>query len=174
MITYFLLFLNTILLPEITNETIHDFHFSQVQMEYATEQKEWQISMQVFIDDLEQAMEIEGQPKLRLGMKRELPSADSLIEEYIKERFKLYDLQGETLEYKWIGKEMTEDFASFWIYFFVENTAPSNGLRIENRLLTHLFEDQQNQVDILGPYGANKQLLFNKDYYQEKILFQKD
>ena len=44
---------------------------------------------------------------------------------------------------------MTEDLSSFWIYLYIENAPPLNAISIENRLLTDLYDDQQNQVNII-------------------------
>jgi len=172
---YFLLLLH-VFSPTTTKEVdhTHNFHFSHTQIEYSTKQKEWQISMQFFIDDLEKGLANKNQPKLRLGMKKEAQDADQYIEAYLNRYFKLKKLDGENLPYTWIGKEMTEDFSSFWIYLSIENIEPIDGLIIENRCLTHIYEDQQNQINILDPFNKNHQFLFNKDYYKQEINFIND
>jgi len=150
----------------------HTYHVSHAKIEYAAEQQEWQISIQLFIDDLEAALKNSGTSKLHLGMKREKDAADNYILTYLNQHLKLKDNNGETLPCQWLGKEITEDMASFWIYLYVEDASPEHIFQIENRLFTEIYEDQQNVVHLYYSPSQERQFLFNKDYWKEEVGFE--
>jgi len=151
---------------------VHNYHISQTKIEYAAEQEEWQISIHVFIDDLEAALKQSGNPRLHLGMKRESEDADTYIQAYMNKGFKLKDGDGQEMSCQWLGKEMTEDMASFWIYLYVDHVSEITSIQIENRLFTELFDDQQNIIDLYYSANQNWQFLFNKDYWKAKVDFE--
>lgn len=149
----------------------HNYHISHTKIEYAAEQQEWQISIQLFIDDLEAALKQKGNPKLHLGMKREAKDADVYILDYLNQHLELKNRDGQTLKCQWLGKEVTEDMASFWVYLYVEDTSPEHLFQIENRLFTEVYDDQQNVVNFHYTESQNQQFLFNKDYWSDQVSF---
>ncbi len=151
--------------------SVHNYHVSQTNIEYAAEQEEWQISILVFIDDLEDALKQEGNPTLHLGMKRESEEADTYIQAYLDKRFKLKDADEQEMDCQWLGKEMTEDMASFWIYLYVDHASEMASIQLENRLFTELFDDQQNIVNLYYSVDQSRQFLFNKDYWKATLDF---
>ncbi|MEL7223196.1 MAG: DUF6702 family protein [Bacteroidota bacterium] len=157
----------TVLLP-FQETNLHDFHLSRTRIEYSAKQQEWQISLHVFIDDLELALEKRGVPDLRLGTQRESAEANDYIEKYLNQFFRL-EAAGTRLALEWLGKETSEDLTAFHIYFFVEDENPAPLMNISNRILMDLYDDQQNMIQFVGPDKQNRQLLFHTDYWEEEV-----
>ena len=65
------------------NEKSHDFHLSKCDIIYSTEEKAFQISLQLFIDDLEIALAAEGHENLGICTPNESDKAETIIHESI-------------------------------------------------------------------------------------------
>lgn len=159
------------LFPDTPTPVAHDFHVSRTRIEYGAAQKEWQITLHVFIDDLELALAEKGSPKLYLGTKRETEEADRYIQNYLQQYFHL-SADEQALEWQWLGKEMSEDLTAFWIYLYVPDANPNLPLGIRNKLLLDLFDDQQNMIQVAGTDGRTKSYLFHQDFWEEVVTFE--
>ena len=58
---------------------LHAFHISKTDMVFQPAEKSMQITMHIFIDDLESALEKQGKSKLFIGSERENQEANNLI-----------------------------------------------------------------------------------------------
>lgn len=114
-----------------------------------------EITMDIFTDDLEFALQ-EGKGELmRLGDEREHVDADYLIEEYIAQHFDLW-IDGRKLELLFLGKDVQHDLT----YCFLEigNIQDFHTMRFKHDLLCEMYVDQRNFVEInFG--GWNEQLV---------------
>lgn len=164
-----LLLISLLLLAEIPTAEVHDFHVSRARIEYAADQQEWQISLHIFIDDLEEALEEKGAQELYLGTAKESAQADVYLERYLRTYFLLLDDEDE-LSWEWIGKETSEDLTAFWIYLYVPNAAKMDRLTVQNKILLDRYDDQQNMVQVKGAGGQLKNYLFHQDYWQEEVV----
>ena len=149
-------------------DVAHDFHISRTLLAYNTDTEEWQISMHLFIDDLELALEQEGYTELRLGTAREQQDADTIIDAYIRKQLQLQS-DDTNIKWEWIGKEVSEDLTAFWIYLLVPNAQPTQYLQVRNELFFELYEDQQNMLQVDGGNGRIKRYLLHRDEWQKKI-----
>lgn len=150
--------------------TVHDFHVSRTRIEYGAEQSEWQITLHLFIDDLELALEEKGSPKLYLGTKRESAEADQYIQSYLEQYVKLFT-NDEVLEWQWLGKEVSEDLTAFWIYLYVPEADAKAPLRVRNKIFFDLYDDQQNMIQVADGSGRTKSYLFHQDYWDQLVTF---
>ena len=66
------------LIPNLEKKS-HDFHLSKCDIIYSAEEKAIQISLQLFIDDLELALAAEGHEDLGICTSKESDSADKII-----------------------------------------------------------------------------------------------
>lgn len=149
---------------------LHDFHVSKTRLEYVAAQKEWQLSLHIFIDDLELALAAATDEKLFLGTRREREGADSLIHSYLQQRIGLV-ADGQILQLEWLGKEITEDLSAFWVYLYVPQAESPAELVVRNQILLEVYDDQQNIVELIGPRVARKHFLFHRDYERDNIHF---
>lgn len=163
-----LLLLPLLLLADFT--PVHDFHVSRTRIEYGAEQSEWQITLHLFIDDLELALEEKGSPKLYLGTKREDAAADEYVRAYLEQYVKLF-ADDTRLEWQWLGKELSEDLTAFWIYLYVPDAKVDAPLRVQNKLFFDLYDDQQNMIQVADGSGRTKSYLFHQDYWDQLVTF---
>jgi len=146
---------------------LHEFHVSKCEVEYVKEERSVQISLQIFIDDLELAMKNAGSEDLFLCTKKEHPEANKYIQAYLSTVFKI-NVDGEEMEYAYLGKEMSEDLAAVWCYLEISNTDILSSFGIENKVLMETFPDQKNLVKVKLSKTTKEHYLFDtKDYKGE-------
>jgi len=148
----------------------HAFHLSKCLMEYNSEEKAIQISMHIFLDDLEDALREKGHDKLFLCTPKETPEAEQHMEDYLRAHFKLV-VNGKEKTYNFLGKEASEDLQAAWCYIEVEDVEDLTELEVSNDLLIEVFEDQKNVVHLLGPNKKRGTLLLQKGRIKEKVVF---
>lgn len=128
--------------PAIT--PLHDFHTSIAEMDYDESSKSFEISLRVFTNDFEEGLSNAGGIKnLHLDNTKKY---QALIEKYIREHFYLITAKKERLPFKLYGKEIEGDVT--WIYFEIPVKKLSKSLQLKNAVLTELFSDQTNIVNI--------------------------
>ncbi|MEZ5042236.1 MAG: DUF6702 family protein [Saprospiraceae bacterium] len=172
---FFVLFLHTISPSIIASSAIpayslHDFHLSKCLIEYNTTDQAIQISMQVFIDDLEEALRREGKDHLALCTPKEAPDAEQHFQNYLLEHFHLA-VNGQEVTYNYLGKEISEDLSSLWCYLEIEAVTNINSIKVSNDLLMETFEDQQNIISIKGPNNQSGMWLFKKGSSSNTVSF---
>ncbi len=150
----------------------HDFHISKCQIKYSEQEQTLQISLHIFIDDLEQALAEQGVDQLAIGSELEKEDAEKYIQRYIKQCFRM-TVDEEKVDYTFIGKETTKDLAAIWCYLEVEAVSEFQELIITNNLLLELFEDQKNIIHIVGPKKQEAYLMLEKGKTSDKFLFEK-
>lgn len=126
----------------------HDIHISLTELKFNETSSSFQVSIKIFIDDLELALSKEGTSGLFIGTPQETDGADAFIEGYLDKHFKI-DLDGEPLELVFQGKEVSEDLQAIWCYVEFE-TQPFRGKKctLSNDILFSLYDDQRNIMDI--------------------------
>lgn len=129
------------------NVSFHDLHMSKAELNYKSDQRALQLTVHLFIDDLEKGLQMYGDDKLRLFENNESPQADSLINLYINE-FLIVDIDDTKVKLSYLGKEMSDDLEGAWCYLEVENVNPFNIISVRNELLTSIFDDQKNIINI--------------------------
>ena len=147
---------------------VHDLHISNCEIEYKEEDTTLQISLRIFIDDLELALVNRGAEDLFLCTKREHTEAEVYILDYLHDMVKL-EVDGQTIEYDYIGKEMSDDLAAVWCYLEIENIDINTSMTIENRILMDLYDDQRNIVKVKLSKTKKEHFLFDPSDYKGEI-----
>ncbi|NRA49903.1 MAG: hypothetical protein HRU12_12285 [Phaeodactylibacter sp.] len=137
----------------------HAFHVSKCLMEVNPETQSLQITMHIFLDDLELALGQLGHGKLYLCTPRETPDAEQHLEAYLRSNF-ILGINGEPAEYKFLGKEISSDLAAVWCYMEVENLSELNSLELTYRVLFDTFREQRNLASLIQPGKEQGMLLF--------------
>ncbi|KGL64025.1 DUF6702 family protein [Polaribacter sp. Hel1_85] len=121
----------------------HKYYLSLTQIEYRSELQSVQITINVFMDDIEEALNKDNNIDLQLHTKKELPNNDVYFIQYLKEKlhFKIDDV---AKEFNYIGKEYEGDLVYF--YLEIEKIEKLNAIEIENKILTTHFPKQQNLI----------------------------
>lgn len=148
--------------------SLHEFHVSKCLLNYSEKDKALQISIHVFIDDLENDLKEYASDKLYLGTPDEITIGDSLVEVYVKDHLKI-QIDGSHKSFNYIGKEVSEDLIALWCYFEIENVHPSKSIEVYNNILMDQFDDQKNIINIKGPHDSKAYFLFREDYNNDKL-----
>jgi len=122
----------------------HDFHTSLAQIQYNKNTHSFEVSLRVFTDDLEAALTKENNNH-KVGI-ADIKLADSLIEIYVNKHLSILTKQNQKKPMTFVGKEIEVDVT--WIYVEFSASGDLEGLRIQNSILTDLFNDQVNIVNL--------------------------
>jgi len=148
----------------------HDFHVSKCLVEYVEGEQSLQISLHLFIDDLELALAEQGANDLFLCTEREAPEAETYLFRYLQQRFRL-TVNQEEVTYRMIGKEISDDLMAVWCYLEVRGISELRELEMENSLLMEIYADQKNIVSVKGPGQERGLLLFERGKMQRSVTF---
>jgi hypothetical protein len=128
----------------------HAFHLSKTDIVFKPKEKTLQITMHVFIDDLEMALEKQGQKSLSIGTEKEKTGVNAILFTYLQQNFSL-NINGKKANYTFVGKEPTTDRQALWIYLEVNNIKNIKALTVDNKVLTEVHSDQKNMVQVMVP-----------------------
>jgi hypothetical protein len=122
---------------------LHEFHTSLAQVHYNQANQSFEITLRVFTDDLEAALTLmNNHTKVTI----DAPQAEKLIGHYLNKNFVLLDKNNQKKELSFIGKEVEVDVT--WIYAEVPVAEPPKGWQLQNSVMTELFADQVNIVNL--------------------------
>lgn len=147
MMVYFLIGIYFWLWP--APETLHDIHMSKTEVFYNQENQSLEVSMHLFIDDLEDAITSYGVDPLYLETAKESDSSSAFIKEYVERFFKIR-VDGKDVAFDFIGKEADYDLIAVWCYFEGKGVDINSEVEVENRLLLDLYQDQKNVVTFIA------------------------
>lgn len=121
----------------------HKYYLSLTQITYKSEAKAIQIIINVFMDDIELALNKDYNIDLQLTTKKELKDNDVYFIKYLNEKlhFKVDDI---AKNFNYIGKEYDGDLVYF--YLEIENIESLKTIEVSNKILTSLFPKQQNLI----------------------------
>lgn len=162
-----------ILLQILTLWLAHDIHLTKAQVEFNQSDQAVQVSMHIFLDDLETVIKNETgyADKMHLGTEKEVAAGDSLLVAYLSNHFTV-TVNEQPLILSYLGKENSEDLLAVWCYF--EFSLPKEKItqvRLTNDVLTELYDDQQNIVSLKGPDKKVDYLLFKKGETNSKFTY---
>jgi uncharacterized protein YuzE len=140
--------------------TAHKFYLSLTDITYIEKEKSVQIIMNVFMDDIELAVNKQYNIDLQLSTKKEFKSADDYFEKYLNEFFKI-KINDKQLPYKYLGKEYDGDIVYF--YLEISNINQIKNIEISNKVLVKEFNDQQNIVKITVGKDKQSEILTKKN-----------
>lgn len=143
----------------------HDIHLTKAQVDVNTAEKSIQVSMHIFLDDLEKCIQQETgfTEKMHLGTEKEVLEGDSLLTVYLSNHF-MVTANEAPLSLSFVGKENSQDLLAIWCYFeFPLAEGPTKNLTLTNNVLMELYDDQQNIITLQGPNKKRDYLLFQTD-----------
>ncbi|MEL6945184.1 MAG: DUF6702 family protein, partial [Bacteroidota bacterium] len=142
-----LLLLSSFFLPNYSVAE-HDIHISKALIEYDETEQALQITLHIFLDDLEAILIEGGAPtKLNLCTEKEHEQGETFVEKYLRSKFQLV-VNGASAEYNYLGKEISEDFLAAWCYVEIPNVTQLESLEIKSSILMDLYDDQRNIIQI--------------------------
>jgi hypothetical protein len=132
----------------LTPSDVHDLHLTKTDIIYNTESKSIEITMNLFIDDLEKAISLMGSNHLNLCTSKESEDAEDYIAQYLENHFKIFS-GGTLLNWDFVGKESSDDILAVWCYLEIVQPNLKGNISIEVDLFNELYEDQRNVVKLV-------------------------
>ena len=148
----------------------HEIHLSKTDIHYNERASSLEVTMHIFIDDLELAMKNQGMVDLFIATERERDGVDSLIQKYLSTSFEV-TVNGEKQSFEFLGKEESEDLMAVWCYLERPNIRELHSILIKNSILTEIYSDQKNMVSFQGG-GIKKYFLMDGVTQQAELDLQ--
>ena len=146
---------------------LHDFHVTHTTLHYNSDLDNMEITIKVAIEDLELSLE---NKQLKIGTLNEKKSSEKIIKDYFKNHLKIYG-NNKIIDYKWVGKEISENLHDIYIYFEVSNFNLNNKMKyliLENTIFIETTHDQSNIV-LIKFEDNDYNLTFTEDLNSQKI-----
>ncbi|MGK0448623.1 MAG: hypothetical protein ACJA2M_002422 [Polaribacter sp.] len=121
----------------------HKYYLSLTQITFKPASKSVQVIINVFMDDIETALNSDYKIDLQLTTKKELEENDVYFKKYLKEKIH-FKVDGIAKEFTYLGKEYDADLIYF--YLEIENINQLKTLEITNNILIKHFPQQQNMT----------------------------
>lgn len=137
----------------------HKFYVSLTEVKYNAHTERFEVSMRIFPDDLDRALLERSGIQTGLATEMEHEKADSLLKVYLVESFSIQADEAE-IAITFLGKEPESD--AIWCYLESDPVSAPRVLSIRSELLTEIFPDQVNIVQVYLDVW-NKGLLLNRN-----------
>jgi hypothetical protein len=147
---------------------LHPIHVTVTEIEFDEKEKELEIMMRVFIDDLEQTLRNDlRQPELDILAPKNGVTTDQLVSKYLQDHFKI-QLDGKAQTAKYLGHELEGD--AFIFYIEVSNVKKWKTIRVKNNIMTETHDDQSNLVHVTVKENI-KSLRLTRDTPEDNLTF---
>lgn len=156
-----------LIVPMLSFSVLHKYYLSLTQVEYIKEKESLQITMNVFVDDIERVLESRNDVVLNLNTEQQNEAADEYFRIYLEECLKV-DVNGKPLSYQYLGHQFEGDV----VYFYIEigDVKSISTLSIQNKMLMDAIPEQQNLVK-LKVNGTFKSLMLTKNNNKGLLKF---
>lgn len=126
----------------------HSLHQSTAEAEYNPTTKKLEVSLSVFISDLETGLIRQCEREMRLD-KTPAAEFDAQIMAYLAKTFVVTDAAGKVAMIEWVGRELDEESKKSGdptVTLFFEVALPGDlaGARLRHAVFCEMFEDQMN------------------------------
>ena len=125
--------------------SFHNFYVSTTSIRFVPEDKTFQITAQVFLDDFEAALRQYGNEKIKLIPEASQEEIDRLVEDYFRKNL-FFEVQGEVLDFDFLGKEYRNDLLVAYMEMKVDSSLSQ--FSFKNTILFDLHPDQKNIIHL--------------------------
>ncbi|MCX6849003.1 MAG: hypothetical protein NTY98_08785 [Verrucomicrobia bacterium] len=130
----------------------HSIHSSTAEAEYNAMTKKLEVSLTVFVSDLELALIRQCEREVRID-KTPAAEFDAQVQAYLAKTFAVTDAAGKVAKMEWVGREMDEASAKSGdpaVVLFFEMEVPEGmvGTTVRNAVFWDLFKDQINLMQM--------------------------
>ncbi|MFT4576858.1 MAG: hypothetical protein ACI9SI_001794 [Polaribacter sp.] len=136
------LFLLLLLIP-LFAFSAHKYYLSLTQIEYNSTSKSVEVIINVFVDDIETALNDIHKKNFELNTKDEITDVDSYFFKYVQNHLK-FKIDDTTVNYSFIGKEYDGNVVFF--YLEIKDIQSVTKIEVDNTILLEHFPKQQNLV----------------------------
>lgn len=133
----------------------HSVHQSTAEAEYNAKTQKLEVSLTVFVNDLELALVRQCEREMRLD-KTPAADFDAQVQAYLSKTFVVTDAAGKTAKIEWVGRELdagSEKSADPTVTLFFEVEMPTRAT-LRHTMFCELFKDQLNLLQLQG--GSRK------------------
>lgn len=138
----------------------HPYYISVTELEYKPREKELQIAVKIFTDDLEDALKQASHQKINLQNKEEQKKNEALVSAYLQKHLNI-QVAGKNLNYSFEGMQQEEE--ATWMFLLVKNVAPFTTATVNNDLLYETRSDQVNIMHFVNKGDRKSYRLTNPD-----------
>lgn len=160
-------YLFLILLLPLVGFSVHKYYIALTEIEFKKETKTVQMIMNVFIDDIEVAINKEYDINAQLTYEKEIEDIDTYFKKYLTDHFKIA-INNIQKEYNFIGKEYDGNILYF--YLEIENISEIKSLDIENTIMLKYFPEQQNIIKVKNN-EKSKSLFLTQKKHKDLLIF---
>lgn len=147
-----------VLLVPLLAFNLHKEYFSLTKIDYNEKEQALQITMRLFTNDMNLALNKHFNQITELGTKKEIAEADKLLETYLNQTFSIWVNKHKT-NYQYIGKEFEKD--AMYVYLEIKNITEIKEIEVLARMLQEEFEEQENIVKV-NKNDVRKSLILTK------------
>ncbi len=123
----------------------HPFHVGIAEVKYNENQQSIEITLRLFIDDLENALTKRYEMPVDLVADVEQGMYGQLVHDYLKLEFQV-QINGSSSKFHLLGYELEDD--AIWCYLEVKNVKKVSALHVRNSIFFELFENQIHLVHV--------------------------
>ena len=121
----------------------HKYYISLTQINYNSKEKSVEVIINVFIDDIETALNDIHTKDFQLTTKDEIKDVDQYFKKYLQEHV-TFKINNKVENYTYIGKEYDGDVVFF--YLEIKGIESVKSIEVYNSILIKHFPKQQNLV----------------------------
>lgn len=150
----------------------HSLHQSTAEAEYNPATKKLEVSLTVFINDLELALVRQSEREMRLD-KTPAAEFDAQIQIYLAKTFVVTDEAGKAAKIEWVGRELdaasvNSDESVVTLFFEVSLPEGLTAAKLRHTVFGDLFKDQTNLLHLRNGTGS-VELRFTRDEVSRKF-----
>lgn len=149
---------------------LHPIHVSITDVEHNEKAKALQMTVRIFVDDLELAVRNKlNEPELDLLNPGGSRTIDQLVKEYLADKFFL-KVDKKQVKANYLGHEI--EGASMICYIEAEDIKKFTSLEVTNRVIHEIHDDQSNLVNV-NYLGQVKSLRLTVEKPTDRVVFAK-
>ena len=134
----------------------HQFFISTTDIQFKSEEKRAEITIQVFTHDINLLLENANYKTIDLGTKKENDDIDIFLVNYLSDNFVLQEYR-----WKYIGKKVGTEYTLFFLE--IEDFSLSPKIAILNSLFMDLYNKQRNIVNFYSGETIQSASMTNAD-----------
>lgn len=152
----------------------HSVHTSTAEAEYNAKTKKLEVSLTVFVSDLELALVRQSEKEMRID-KTPAAEFDAQIQAYLAKTFVVTDAAGKVAKMEWVGREMEKESEksgdpAVVLFFEVEMPEGVLGAMVRDGVFLEVFKDQVNLMQLI--HGERKtEMRFWGDEVVKRLSF---
>ncbi len=151
----------------------HSVHTSTAEAEYNAKTKKLEVSLTVFVSDLELALVRQSEREMRID-KTPAAEFDAQIQAYLAKTFVVTNAAGKVAKMAWVGREMEKESEksgdpAVVLFFEVEVPEGVGGAMVRDAVFFEVFKDQMNLM-LLQTGSQKVQLRFSQHKASQRVL----